>query len=162
MIHVFVGLKEGWERMGLDYYSILGVEEHAPEDEIKKKYRELAKKYHPDGNPGDQEAEKRFKEAGEAYGVLGDKEKRCAYDRERAGLKTDGGGGKKKAGPVCSGSRPMAGFDFNHMSDGFEQFFGFHPKSGQVNEDKLKHNKKTKTDPIDMTEMFERYMGMKK
>lgn len=158
----------------MDYYSILGVSEHASEDEIKKRYRELAKKYHPDGNPGDQEAEKRFKDAGEAYGVLGDKEKRSAYDKERASLHMGGGkygwkyggagGGtgnrNKKAGADSGPS--MGGFDFNHTAANFERFFGFNPKTGQVDGDKLNQKKKTKTNPIDVTEMFERYMGMKK
>lgn len=58
-----------------DYYSILGIREDAAEEEIKKIYRKIAKKYHPDANPGDREAERKFKEAAEAYAVLGDTEK---------------------------------------------------------------------------------------
>lgn len=66
-----------------DYYKILGVAEEADDAEIKKSYRKLAKKYHPDANPDDAAAAERFKEVGEAYGVLSDKEKRAQYDRMR-------------------------------------------------------------------------------
>ena len=64
-----------------DYYEVLGVEKTASDEEIKKAYRKLAMKYHPDHNPGDKEAEAKFKEAGEAYAVLSDKEKRAQYDQ---------------------------------------------------------------------------------
>lgn len=63
-----------------DYYEVLGVERNADDAAIKKAYRVLAKKYHPDMNPGDAEAEKKFKEASEAYAVLSDPEKRRQYD----------------------------------------------------------------------------------
>jgi len=64
-----------------DYYEVLGIVREAPADEIKKAYRQMALKYHPDRNPGDEEAPKRFKEAAEAYEVLSDSEKRQRYDR---------------------------------------------------------------------------------
>src|SRR5437016_11191169 len=66
-----------------DYYATLGVPKNAPQDEIKKAYRKLAQKYHPDANAGNKEAEERFKEVSAAYEVLGDDEKRAAYDRVR-------------------------------------------------------------------------------
>ena len=64
-----------------DYYEVLGVSKDADEDTLKKAYRKLAKQYHPDMNPGDKEAEKKFKEASEAYAVLSDAEKRRQYDQ---------------------------------------------------------------------------------
>src|SRR5437870_7343284 len=64
-----------------DYYEVLGVQRTATVDDIKKAYRKLAIKYHPDKNPGDADAEEKFKEAAEAYGVLSDDEKRARYDR---------------------------------------------------------------------------------
>lgn len=64
-----------------DYYKILGVPRNATQKEVRAAYRKLAAKHHPDRNPGDKSAEERFKEIGEAYAVLGDKEKRAFYDR---------------------------------------------------------------------------------
>src|SRR6266540_6366024 len=77
-----------------DYYEVLGVERNASEEEIKKAYRKLALKHHPDRNPGDKAAEEKFKEAAEAYSVLCDKDKRGVYDRYgHAGLGQTGAGG---------------------------------------------------------------------
>ena len=64
-----------------DYYEVLGVEKSASKDDIKKAYRKLAIQYHPDKNPGDKQAEEKFKEATEAYEILGDDQKRAAYDQ---------------------------------------------------------------------------------
>ncbi len=75
-----------------DYYEVLGVDKNADEAAIKKAYRKLAKKYHPDMNPGDAEAEKRFKEASEAYAVLSDSQKRAQYDQFGHAAFEQGGG----------------------------------------------------------------------
>jgi molecular chaperone DnaJ len=86
-----------------DYYDLLGVKKDASEDELKKAYRALAKKYHPDKNKGNKEAENKFKEISEAYAVLSDKEKRAQYDRL----------GREAFGP--GGANPFAGFDFSEF-----------------------------------------------
>lgn len=99
-----------------DYYEVLGVDRSADEAAIKKAYRVLAKKYHPDANPGDKEAEKKFKEASEAYAVLSDPEKRKQYDQF--------------GHAAFDGSAGAGGFDFNNMDMGdifgdiFGDFFG--------------------------------------
>ena len=104
-----------------DYYEVLGVSRQATDDEIKKAYRTLAKKYHPDLNPGDKEAEAKFKEAGEAYEVLSNAEKRRRYDQFGfAGVDpsyTAGAGGYGGAGGA-------QGFGFDDIGDIFESFFG--------------------------------------
>ena len=89
-----------------DYYEVLGVPKDADEDALKKAYRKLAKKYHPDANPGDKEAEAKFKEASEAYSVLSDPQKRQQYDQFGHAAFEQGGAG---AGGFGGG---FGGFDF--------------------------------------------------
>ena len=111
-----------------DYYEVLGVEKNADDAALKKAYRALAKKYHPDVNPGDEEAEKKFKEASEAYAILSDPEKRRQYDQfGHAAFEQGGGAGG------------FGGFDFNSMDfsdifgDIFGDFFGGGSRRGRAN-----------------------------
>jgi molecular chaperone DnaJ len=105
-----------------DYYEILGVKKTATEDEIKKAYRNLAKKYHPDKNKGNKEAENKFKEVSEAYAVLSDKEKREQYDRLGREAFSFGGG--------AGGQNPFAGFDFSQFGGGGARARGGRRASG--------------------------------
>ena len=100
-----------------DYYEVLGVPKNADEAALKKAYRVLAKKYHPDSNPGDAEAERKFKEASEAYSVLSDPEKRRKYDQFGHAAFEGGAGG---------GAGGFGGFDFNGADRGdiFGESFG--------------------------------------
>jgi len=85
-----------------DYYEVLGVNRDASEEEIKKAYRKLAMKHHPDRNPDNPKSEEHFKEAKEAYEILSDGQKRAAYDQHgHAAFESGGMGG----GPLRSGSR---------------------------------------------------------
>lgn len=125
-----------------DYYKVLGVDKNADEKAIKKAYRQLARKYHPDKNPGDKEAEQRFKEISEAYAVLSDAEKRKKYDRfgaqwqqyERAGVNPDdmrgfggfgqGGYGRSVSPEEFEQMFGGMGGNANGFSDFFETLFG--------------------------------------
>lgn len=113
-----------------DYYKILGVSEGASADEIKKAYRSLAKKYHPDANPDNKAAEEKFKEVSEAYYVLSDDKKRRDYDNfKKSGFSQSYGGGQ--------GFQGAQGFDFEEILRAFRQSQGggggartFHFRSG--------------------------------
>ena len=101
-----------------DYYEILGITKNASDDEIKKAYRKLAVKYHPDKNPGDKEAEAKFKEINEAHDVLSDKQKRARYDQfGHAGV------GGAAGNPFSGGGNPFGG-GFNYSGQTFNFDFG--------------------------------------
>ena len=108
-----------------NYYEVLGVERGASQDDIKKAYRRLAMKYHPDRNPGDKAAEEKFKQIGEAYAVLSDEQKRAAYDRfGKAGVDPNAAGGFGGQGGF-GGFGNMNGADFQSaFGDIFSDLFG--------------------------------------
>ena len=99
-----------------DYYEVLGLSKGASDEELKKAYRKLAKQYHPDVNPGDKDAEAKFKEINEAYGVLSDKEKKARYDQF----------GFAGVDPSYGGGGGGFGFDMGDidLGDIFGSFFG--------------------------------------
>ncbi len=109
-----------------DYYKVLGVNKSASQDEIKKAYRKLARKYHPDANPNDPKAEEKFKDIGEAYEVLKDPQKRSRYDQLGANWKQYAGagpgwpGGGGRTYTYDSGGK---GFNFEDLGGGFSDFF---------------------------------------
>ena len=102
-----------------DYYKTLGVERAAEEDDIRKAYRKLARKYHPDLNPGDKSAEDRFKNVQEAYDVLSDSKKRSMYDQvgfySDAGFAAGGGGAPGGGAPRGGPNMDFSGFDFSDL-----------------------------------------------
>nr|WP_279230626.1 DnaJ domain-containing protein [Criibacterium bergeronii] len=140
-----------------NYYEVLGLRQNATKDEIKKSYRALAMKYHPDVNSGDVDSEKKFREINEAYETLKDDKKRAEYDNK---LSQSQFSEKEKSNSKQSNKQTVYDkpFDIRDVSDTFENFFGFNAKTGDiVNEEKLK-----KKNPIDTTDIFEKFMGFKK
>ena len=110
------------DEVDFDYYEVLGVSRTATQEEIKKGYRRMAMKYHPDRNKGDKHAEEKFKQVGEAYEVLRDEQKRAAYDRYGRSAFNGGAGG-----PGAGGFGGFGGFDasqFGDMGDIFSEIFG--------------------------------------
>jgi len=127
----------------LDYYKVLGLNKTASEEEIKKAYRKLARKYHPDVNPGDEEAKKKFQELNEANEVLADPEKRKKYDKYgenwKHGEEYERQQQQYRGSTGGAGQNPFEGFDYNYSgnydngeySDFFEQMFGSRAGGGR-------------------------------
>lgn len=116
-------------------YDILGVTENADQKEIKKAYRGLSKRYHPDSNQGDQMAAARFREITEAYSILSDEQKRAGYDARMKEAERRPGGKKTVQDPL---------------------------KKNMNQQNENKNNGKIKVNPLDVSDLFERYMGIKK
>lgn len=117
--------------MADELYKTLGVSKKATDEEIKKAYRKLARKYHPDRNPGDAEAEEKFKEISAAYDILGDPEKRKEYDE--GGVFAGFGGGPGGGAPFGTGPGGFGGFDFGDILGGvFNRGGGGRPQTQQV------------------------------
>lgn len=128
-----------------DYYEVIGVASGASEEEIKSAYRRMAKKYHPDAHPGDRECERKFREINEAYGILGDPEKRKKYD-------ADNGRSKVRTG------KPEV--NYQDIFRRFDNMFG-----GRTDDKDMADEGKTgrkSENPLDTTAMFERFMGIKR
>ena len=139
----------------MDYYKVLGVPENAGEEQIKQSYRKLAKKYHPDLNPDNPEAEAKFKDIVEAYETLGYDEKRKAYDLKR---KKTGEGRRQDRDQAAKA--PDANIDFGNFTKDMERYFGF-SFAGENAGKQGKSGGGGKKNPLDVTEMFEAFMKMK-
>ena len=135
-----------------DFYDVLGVSKEVDSNSLKSAYRRLAMKYHPDKNPGDSEAEKKFKEISEAYEVLSNPEKKAAYDQYGHDAFTGPGGGQ--GGGFSEGF----GSGFGSFSDIFEDFFG--DATGQRNNERLKRGEDLKYE-MSIT-LRDAYLGVKK
>ena len=143
------------ERYKMDYYKILGISQQANAEQIKQAYRKLAKKYHPDLNPDDPEAEERFKEVSEAYEVLADEAKRKEYDLKRRKTEDRNDRSKKEQGHADTRDVNMS-----DLMKNMEMYFGFPFHKGQE-DGQMKGKSGEKRNPLDVTEMFEAFMNIK-
>lgn len=135
-------------------YQVLGVSQTDDEDIIKKAYRKAAKECHPDTHPGDKRAEERFKEIGEAYRILSDKQKRKEYDARVAQRERESATGTNS---TQTGRRSAGGSIYpGDIEKEFERFF-----SKGVQSEKKENSSQQKINPMDVTDLFERYMGFK-
>ena len=137
-------------------YQVLGVSQTADEDTIKKAYRKAAKECHPDTHPGDKRAEERFKEIGEAYRILSDKQKREEYNARAAQKEQKSAAGRNSAGTCRNGAgtgRKNTGGGTIDPGDLFSM--------GKQSE-KKENRTQQKINPMDVTDLFERYMGLKR
>lgn len=149
----------------MDYYKILEVPREADEEQIKQAYRRKAKKYHPDLNPDDPEAEAKFKDIVEAYEILGDAEKRKVYDmKQEKAANRDRTAQQNGAKGKGSGYAPH--MDFGAFTKDMEKYFGFSftagaSLQGQGSARSGQNTAGNKKNPLDVTEMFEAFMNIK-
>lgn len=154
----------------MTYYEILGVDRNATAQEIKKAYKQLARKWHPDLNRDNlKAAEAKMKEINVAYTTLSNDVARSDYNKKLDAESAQSAKTKKSSAPPPPKSQKKsaptsATVDFNGINSSFEQFFGFNPKTREVtNEDKLNTFAagKKKSNPLDTTDFFEKFMGFK-
>ncbi|GMA99916.1 DnaJ domain-containing protein [Pelosinus sp. IPA-1] len=145
-----------------NYYDILAVRRESSQEEIKKSYRRLSKQYHPDLNPGNKDAESKFKEITEAYGTLGDQEAREQYD---ATLHTAGANESFQERGKPRPKQPNYSTETFNMGDvgrRFEHFFGYDPKTGERNQNFAGTSQGKKKSPLDTSHIFEGFFKPKK
>jgi len=135
------------------YYEILGVTKDVTKDELKKAFRKLARKYHPDVNPGNKEAEEKFKTINEAYNTLSDDSLKAIYDAKLEGNIYNAG----PTGATANTAPQYQPFNFENLEQSFESFFGFNPKTKESTMQKEK-----KRNPLDTSDLFEQYFQVKK
>lgn len=142
--------------VAINYYSVLGAQKTDSKETIKKAYRMLAKRHHPDLNPGDLVAEKKMREISEAWEVLGDDDKRKKYDRELDGghQKTPFANGPSK---TPESNKPITQEDFFNMSRNFDNMF-----SPDAIKNSTKSSQSSCRNPMYTTQFFEQTMGFKR
>ena len=159
----------------MTYYEVLGVDRNATKKEIKKAYRKLARKWHPDLNQDNLKvAEDKMTQINVAYSVLSDDVARIDYDKKLDAQSARKTQGKTKAEPKTSAKTKAekktsgastANIDFQNLNENFAAFWGFDPKTHEVtNEDKLNtfvKDKRKKKNPLDTSDFFEKFMGFK-
>ncbi|WP_018249132.1 DnaJ domain-containing protein [Orenia marismortui] len=138
-----------------DYYKILGVNQDADSSKIKKAYRKLALKYHPDRNSGDKNAEKRFKKISKAYEVLSDKQSRKEYDTKLNAEFKQSTRRKAKQRSKTRRENKFSQGEFKDFEKQFASFFGFDPKT----KEKVKSDKDNKSS-MNTDDLFKHYFGV--
>jgi len=141
-----------------NYYDVLGVKQADSADVIGKAYRKLAKKYHPDLNPGNKTAEAKMSEISEAWEVLGDKERRKEYDLNLSGVKQPKPFVSEQ-GKAPTSNRPMTQEDFFRMSQRFDEMLGSDAIRNSVKQSKTR---RSDADPLNTNAFFENVMGFNK
>ncbi|MBE6091115.1 MAG: J domain-containing protein [Clostridium beijerinckii] len=141
-----------------DYYKVLNISINASNNEIKKAFRSLAKKYHPDRNQGDNDALRKFQEVNEAYEVLSKEESRKKYNQERFKEKNNQETKNNKSSREDkTRTYQDKGESIENLNKYFESFFGFDASSNDINKKKLKKEK----NPIDTSKMFDSFFNIK-
>jgi curved DNA-binding protein len=139
-----------------DYYKILEISINANNDEIKKAFRSLAKKYHPDRNANDADALRKFQEVNEAYEVLSNEDSRKQYDKKISDFKQGNSTGTNSKNNKSNNYKRRSqdkSDSIENLNKYFESFFGFDANTNDINKDKLKNKK----NPIDTSNMFESF-----